>query len=53
MNGVSAWLQGHVVDRDAAKYLNTVAQLVVALVAAWYVLRQVLARGNSAAALNV
>lgn len=53
MNEAAAWLQAHAVDRENAKYLNTVAQLLVAIVAAWYVLRQVLARGNAAAALNV
>lgn len=53
MNAVAQWLEGHVASRETAKYLNAMAQLVVALVAAWYVTRQVLARGNAAAALNV
>lgn len=53
MNVIAEWLQGRAVSRENARYLNTVAQLLVAIVAAWYVTRQVLARGNSAAALNV
>lgn len=53
MNEASDWLQAHLVTRENARFLNTLAQLLVAIVAAWYVARQVLARGNAAAALNV
>lgn len=53
MDAAAAWLEGHVGSRETVRYLNTLAQLLVAIVAAWYVSRQLLARGNAAAALAV
>lgn len=53
IDGAASWLESHFATRDSVRYLAGVAQLLIALVAAWYVSRRVLAGFGSGAALRV
>lgn len=53
MDALAAWMQDHVASSSTAAYLRNLAGLIVGIAAAWYVIRQALAKGNAGAALNV